>query len=209
MKKFLLLLFIFSNTKPMAQSSKPSLAGDWNLQGVMEVGSGFRFNTDHSFEFYFSYGALDRQAKGTWEQHGDSIILYNAKKPPQDFKLVQSKHTGSRQVTVKITAKNSMLLRNIYVGIKTPDTVYRDVSNQQGEVRFDKSKIEKLSLVHEFFPERYSVFDITDPEADYFEFTIEPWIADVAFDHVVLVFKDGVLTGTHPLLPQQEYTYTK
>jgi hypothetical protein len=76
-------------------------------------------------------------------------------------------------------------------------------------VRFDKSKIEKLSLVHEFFPERYSVFDITDPEADYFEFTIEPWIADVAFDHVVLVFKDGVLTGPHPLLPQQEYTYTK
>src|SRR5881275_521147 len=101
MNKLLVLVFNLSTLTVIAQSSTPAVEGAYYLQGVMEVGSGFKFNADHSFEFFYSYGALDRVAKGTWEQHGDSLILNNAPKPPKDFKLVQSKNTGSRQIIIQ------------------------------------------------------------------------------------------------------------
>jgi hypothetical protein len=42
----------------MAQTN--NITGVYNLRGVMEMASGFKLNNDSSFEFYFSYGALDR-----------------------------------------------------------------------------------------------------------------------------------------------------
>lgn len=206
MKRFL-FLFIIIHTKLMAQTTKPTVVGEYYLQGVMEVGSGFKFNADHSFEFFFSYGAMDREAKGTWEQHGDSIILNNAKKPPLDFKLVQSKKTNNGHITIQIKDQNEQLLRNVFARLNCADSIYEDESNKQGLIVFNKCKAQQLSLIHEFWPDRFSVFNMDD--ADYFEFTIEPWIVDVAFDHLVLIFQNGELTGAHPILPPKEYTYTK
>ncbi len=192
-----------------AQVDKPFAIGEYYLHGVMEVGSGFSFKTDHTFEFFFAYGALDRDGKGTWQQHGDSIILNSAKKPPQDYKLKQYKNTGSKMITIIVKDKNTMLLRNIYAEVKCADTTYRDQSDENGTFKFNKCKPEQIILVHEFFHERYSVFDVKDPAADYYEFTIEPWISEVAFQNVVLKFKDRQLTGPHPLLEEKNYTYIK
>ena len=207
MNKLLRLVFILSHATAVAQSSTPGVEGAYYLQGVMEVGSGFKFNADHSFEFFYSYGALDRVAKGTWEQHGDSLVLNNAPKPPQDFKLVQSKKTGSRQIIIQITNENTMLLSHVVAGLKCADTIYHEQSDKSGRIAFDKCAAQQLSLIHAFWPDRFSVFDASN--ADYFEFTIEPWIADVAFDHFVLTVKDAVLTGPHPLLEPNTYTYVK
>ena len=51
------------------------LAGDYQLDGVMETGSGLRLREDGSFEWYFSYGALDLGARGTWVRNGDIVEL--------------------------------------------------------------------------------------------------------------------------------------
>jgi hypothetical protein len=57
--------------------------------------------------------------------------------------------------------------------------------------------------------ERFSVFNVAGTDADYFEFTIEPWIADVDFDNIKLVLKEDNLTGPHPLLGTESFTYAK
>jgi len=207
MLRLTITLLIIIQTKLMAQSTQPSVVGEYYLRDVMEVGSGFKFNADHSFQFFFSYGAVDREAQGSWEQHGDSIILNNAKKPPLDFKLVQSKKTGNGHITIQIKDPNKNLLRHVFAQLACADSTYQAESNEQGVIVFDKCKAQQLSLIHEFWPDRFSVFTIHD--ADYFEFTIEPWIVDVAFDHLVLIFQNGALTGPHPILPPKEYTYTK
>jgi len=192
-----------------AQTKNQKAEGEYYLEGVMEVGSGFKRNPDHSFEFFYAYGALDREAKGTWIQHGDSIILNNAKKPPQDFRLVSSKKTGSKEITIKILGENKTILRNVYGAIQSGDSVYRSQSDDNGILHFEKCKIEKISLIHEFWPERFSVFTVDDGDKTYFEFSIESWIADVAFVNFVLVLKENALTGQHPLLEKKEYTYRK
>ena len=88
---FVSIILLLITIQMFAQTNNQGPEGEYYLEGVMEVGSGFKLNADKTFEFFYAYGALDRTAKGTWIQHGDSIIFNNAKKPPQDFKLVNSK----------------------------------------------------------------------------------------------------------------------
>jgi hypothetical protein len=187
----------------MGQVSAQRLQGEFYLRGVMEVSSGFKFNEDHTFEFFFAYGALDRIAKGSWMQYGDSIILNNSPKPSLDFKLLRAEKNGKKEITIKITGANQMVLRNIYGSVKYGDSVLQKRSDQKGTMTFEKHHIEKISLIHEFWPDRFSVFDVDDPAKDYFEFSIEPWIADVEFKNFVLILKDNLLVGSHPTLEKK------
>ena len=43
-----------------------SPVGEYHLTGVMETASGIRINQDSTFDFYFSYGAIDREGHGKW-----------------------------------------------------------------------------------------------------------------------------------------------
>jgi len=52
-----------------------ALAGEYHLDGVMETGSGLLLRTDGSFEWFFSYGALDLGANGRWTRTGNGIDL--------------------------------------------------------------------------------------------------------------------------------------
>jgi hypothetical protein len=209
MKLFFLFLLAITTTKMTAQTSTQKLQGEYYLHGVMEVGSGFKFNADNSFDFFFMYGALDRIARGTWKQNGDTIILNSAKKPPRDFKLIQSKKTDAKDIVIKIVDRNEVLLRNVYGSVKSGENVYRGATDQSGIMNFEKCKVEQISLIHEFWPDRFSIFDIDDADKNYFEFGIEPWIVDIQFDNFVLILKNDTLTGTHPILEKKQYTYNK
>jgi hypothetical protein len=52
-----------------------ALAGEYQLDGVMETGSGLLLRRDCSFEWYFSYGALDLGARGTWAGRDAAVEL--------------------------------------------------------------------------------------------------------------------------------------
>ena len=62
-----------------------ALAGEYSLGGVMETGSGLLLRSDGSFEWYFSYGALDLGARGTWTRNGDAVelLVVDMGYPPQ------------------------------------------------------------------------------------------------------------------------------
>ncbi len=60
-------------TPPAA--AEAALAGEYELGGVMETGSGLLLRGDGSFEWYFSYGALDLGARGKWTRKGDTVEL--------------------------------------------------------------------------------------------------------------------------------------
>ena len=71
---------------PGAEAAKPaSLAGDYHLEGVMETGSGLRLQDDGAFQWFFTYGALDLYAKGTWSRAGEGIdlVVTDMQFPPQ------------------------------------------------------------------------------------------------------------------------------
>ena len=62
-------------TEPVEPACPVALAGEYQLDGVMETGSGLLLRGDCSFEWFFSYGALDLAAKGRWKPAPGGIVL--------------------------------------------------------------------------------------------------------------------------------------
>jgi len=186
------------------------LVGEYYLTGVMEVGSGIRLNDDQTFDLFFSYGALDKSGKGTWSGKGNEITLESDPRPASDFKLVNSKHIGSRGTTIKVTDANTQILKYVvYIlsGKGYSDTVEAD---ENGTIHFNRSEWDSIGLVHEMFSDRVSYFNVSKNENNYFEFTIEPCIMNIYCNHLVLTVHDGYLEGEHPLLePGKTYRYEK
>jgi hypothetical protein len=60
---------------PVAAESQATLVGEYHLDGVMETGSGLRLNADGTFDWFFTYGALDLGARGKWERAGNGVDL--------------------------------------------------------------------------------------------------------------------------------------
>ena len=98
-----------------AQQKTNTAIGEYYLSGVMETASGFKLNPDSTFQFFFSYGALDRSGSGTWKQEGNNII-FNSKAGTNGFALVNSNTVNNDRLTIKITDANPFvpaLLLNI------------------------------------------------------------------------------------------------
>ena len=182
--------------------------GDYYLEGVREVGSGFRFNPDHTFEFFFSYGAIDRMATGTWEQKGNRLILNTPRKPATDFLLASSKQVSKKQVSIRVKDANPNILGYIYCRIETTDgTILEAYSNNEGIITFDLVPLKSISLMHELWADRLSEFKVEQPSQNEYEFTIGRWITDVAFVDLALQINETGFTGAHPLLQGNTFRY--
>ena len=62
-------------TTPSSDMGPAELAAEYQLDGVMETGSGLLLRADCSFEWYFSYGALDLGARGKWSSDDAGLEL--------------------------------------------------------------------------------------------------------------------------------------
>jgi hypothetical protein len=185
-----------------------TIPGEYYLRGVTEVGSGFLIKPDSTFEFFFSYGALDRTGSGKWIAKGNEIILNSKPRPLHDFALISSKLITNDFITIKITDNNELLQRYVYAKMKFADTAMEGMSNQEGAIKFPRKNMENLSLQFQFCPEKTSVFEL-DKEHNYFEFRFEPWIVEYFFNDYHLTMDGKDLKGKHPLLDEKEYRFVK
>ncbi len=87
-------------------------AGEYYLTGIMETASGFNLYEDHSFEFYFTYGALDRHAYGTWrEGENGTVILSTDYKDQSPFTIeLEENMKDNDHLVVGIPGFNKMLI---------------------------------------------------------------------------------------------------
>jgi hypothetical protein len=195
----------------LAQTPQTMQPGTYYLEGAREVASGFQFNADHTFGFYFVYGAVDRLGQGTWQRQGDSLILNGPRKPEKDFVLVQSKKVPGNRVTIQVKNPNEQVLTAIYCEIQTPDGPMqaRTRSEHKGRLTFDAPSVQSISLLHGYWPDRYSDFAVTDPAHNYFEFTIAPHVTDVEFRDLTLRITPHGLAGPHPLMDGNDREYVR
>ena len=190
-------------------AQQKDLAGEYYLRGVMETGSGFKLEADSTFQFFFSYGALDREGKGKWTVKDDHVIFNSAPRPGNDFALVSSKQTKDDSITIKIIDQSGYFLSHVYCLLRSGEKQAEAISNKEGIVSFPKQHIDSLTLIFEFCPERTSVFSIKEPTHNYFEFRFEPWMMEVFFIDYSLHIKGYDLEGAHPLLNGKSYDFIK
>jgi len=186
------------------------VTGVYNLRGVMEMASGFKLNKDSTFEFYFSYGALDRYGSGRWTTAGNKIIFNSKTYPGKDFKLVSSNHTNNNFITASIQDKNTMLLPFVYAFADSlKEGEYPNKADSHGMIKLTTSKADTLHLLFELVPERMSSFAVDTKTTNNFVFAFEPWAIEVFFKDFELELNDKDLTGKHPLINKDDCVYEK
>jgi len=200
------LFFVFTSLMLNLNAQK-NITGEYYLQGVMETASGFKLNGDSTFEFFFSYGALDRYGSGKWSMNKDSIILNSKPSPGKDFKLANSITSTNKFSIIKIEDSNTDLYRFVYCRVKTAteDSIFSFENDGNLVLPFAADSIEFLS---ELCPERSSVFAI-DKSPMIYTFNFQPWILEVFFNQTAFHFKDDYLEGKHPLLDDKVYRFEK
>ena len=75
-----------------------TLDGAYNLRGLQDMAAGFKFTPDGRFEFFYAYGAGDRNATGTYKVEGDTVHLKSDKEPGNDSK---SKSSANREKVIQ------------------------------------------------------------------------------------------------------------
>ncbi len=178
-------LLLLATTMPYLLSAQ-DLAGDYSLHGMREVASGLRLNADHTFEFFYTYGASDRHASGTWSQDSGTVVLQGSKKKGRDFILSKSAREGGLGKVIRITDKNTYLQQSVVCYAYTEEDTLFEESGIDGLVRFNADGIKRIELIHGVFPDEPTVIDCANDPSNYFEFTLNPSLGEVVFDRVAV-----------------------
>jgi hypothetical protein len=204
---FFLLLISFITSS--AQKNTP-MQGEYYLRGVMETASGFKLNPDSTFEFFFSYGALDRYGSGRWKQLNGNIIFDSRPQPGKDFALIKSEKVPGDITTIRIMDSNKMILQYVDAIVKYSNSSLEESADDEGIISIPKHSPDSIALLFRLCPDRFSNFHVTDKSHNYFEFKFEPWIAEVFFKDFKLKVEDkNKLSGKHPLLTDESYLFVK
>jgi len=206
---YLLLFFIFKYAIMQAQTTLSTPVGEYYLRGVMETACGFKLNEDSTFQFFFSYGALDRQGEGKWLVKGNDIIFNSKEKPAQDFAMLTPQAGEKDKITIQVKEANPMILKHIYCKIKGRTGEQEGMADDKGTIHFNAQPVETIELVFEFCSEKKSVFHVKDGAHHSFSFKPQPWLMEVFFQNFHLsLTKDG-LTGGHPFSNEKTFHYEK
>lgn len=208
--RLILLFHSIVFIKPLtAQTTTMNIPGVYYMHGVMETASVFELRPDSSFEFFFSQGALDRGGRGKWTvKEGQLILNSSSARPAKDYALVSSRKMPGTGTVIKMVDKNTMILSYSEITLVTPGGALQQRTDSRGEARFTKSQGTEIELLFRLCPDRSSVFTV-NKEHNYFEFRLEPWIAEVFFENFHLTLTEGKLSGQHPLLEGSNFRYEK
>lgn len=192
---YLLLFFISLTINLHAQKN---IEGEYVLEGVREIAAAFKLNSDSTFEFYFSYGALDRYGSGKWAIDKDNIIFTGKPSPGKDYKLVNTSATNRDFPVLKIEDKNTYLYRLVYCRLLSPqhDTIIP--FNDNGVLNLPYAA-DSIQLLSDLCPEKAPSFTLQSKPLTY-TFNFEPWIPEVFFNGNTFHYEDGFFEGSFPLL---------
>lgn len=184
-------------------------AGQYYLQDVPEITSGFKLDAGNGFQFFLSYGALDRYGSGKWQQSDDQLSFHSRQWPGKDFLLLGSKATGNNHITVRITDKNPNVLRYVAASLQRGERGSWQPADNNGLIYFPMQPVQDIFLISEFSPERSSYISVPDNTHNYFELRFEPWIMEYFFTDFRLTLTKKGLVGKHPMLVGDSYMYKR
>lgn len=159
-----------------------------------EMVSGFKFSADGTFQFFFSYGAVDRRATGTFSVEGDAIKLKSDKEAGKDFTVTSQSEQGDGYI-LKFSHPNPFLLNYIRCIFQADGKSTETVSDSRGEVRVDLRNCDSIYAQHLLYPDIATL--VKDPENgnNSFELALNPSLEQLSFRGIDLTIEsDGSLS---------------
>ena len=211
--KLNILLITLLNINCMSQKKSTdtqdkTLNGEYHFR-KMELVSGFKFTPDGKFEFYYSYGASDRNATGTYIIEGDTLKLKSDKEGGKDFAIdKQSKEPGN--ITIKVNSPNPYLASNVLCMCLVDDKEHEFVSDKNGLIETDLKSCDQIFIQHQLFPDAGTLIKDENNENNYFEVSLKPTLQQVSFKWIDFVIKGDTITcGPNYFLPFENIEFIK
>lgn len=186
--------------------------GEYYCEPHSEMASGFYIKSDSTFEFYFSYGALDRIGFGIWKKttttNGNELLILNsdpAKENP--LSVIKKRLKKADQTTLQLLEINPGLsVQFMAFGFIDSDTTY-SYFNQQGEAILEGIAYDSLHVFFEYCPDHL----LRIPSAkkhNYFELKCDQTLFEIFFRNFSLLISHDKLVGKHPVV-EGEFHYFK
>ncbi len=192
-----LLIQCQSTTKPNTKRKNMStLDGVYTLNGIHDMAAGFKFTPDGRFEFFYAYGAGDRNATGTYIIEGDTIKLKSDKEPGKDFNIDSQRKQG-KGFTIKVNDANKNYLSYISCLYFVGETQDMQQANNDGIIHLDLDVVDSLYIRHELALDIPTLIKDKTNDNNYFEVSLLPSLSQVSFKGIDLFIKEDTLT-CHP-----------
>ncbi|MBE7168974.1 MAG: hypothetical protein INR73_00190 [Williamsia sp.] len=169
--------------------TQPKIQGSYTFSR-QEMVAGFVFSADTTFEFFYSYGAVDRLASGTFSIKGDILTLQSSKEAGHDF-TVKSQSKGDEGYTVRIEDANKYLLRHIRCSFFIGKERYDEVTNEKGEIKVAFEHVDKIYVQHLLFPDIVTLVKDEQNPNKKFVLTLNPSLAQVSFKGIDFTIVDS------------------
>lgn len=190
MNSKLLFFALIISTTMQAQKFTP---GEYHLTGVREMASAFNFTKDGKFQFFLSYGAMDRNATGTYKIEGDTVKLFSDKEPGKDFDIVSQRKAGSGY-TIRIIDQNSILASNVRCLYFVDGEQFEEFADDDGVITLDVPECEKIYVQHALYADIASLIKDENNTNNVFELKLKPVLEQVSFKGVDFFIDGDTLT---------------
>lgn len=173
-----------------------TIPGEYYLTGVHEMGCGIKLNEDNTFEFFFSYGALDRHGYGTWSLDENNRVKLNSDYKNQiPFAIIKENHEDAEGIKIVFPNYNKILLNETTIKLYNNEVEEEQVANSSGAFIFKSEKADKFVVTCLFYFDNPATLIPADAKNNYFELTANQALPLVHFDGTLFTADGESLEG--------------
>lgn len=173
--------------------SQTKIQGEYAFRKT-EMVAGFNFSESGTFQFFFSYGAVDRSAAGTFTVEGNTVKLKSNKEAGKDFTVTaQSKEATG--YTISFNHINTYLLKNILCVFFVNGKEEHTVTGDNGKVDVDFAHCDSIYAKHLLFPDILTLIKDATNQNNRFVVSLNPSLEQLSFKGIDLTIEsDGSLS---------------
>lgn len=155
-----------------------------------EMAAGFNFAADGKFQFFFSYGAIDRSATGTFSVEGNTLKLKSDKIAGNDFKITKQSKQG-KGYSLSFEHPNTYLLKDIRCLFFVNGKKQEEYSDDQGKVNINLRHSDSIYVQHSLYPDIATLIKDNQNRNNTFTIALNPSLEQVSFKGIDFEIVDG------------------
>ena len=188
MKKINILIIILFSLLFINTMAQTGFQGKYYFQ-KQEMVAGINFTGDGRFEFFFSYGASDRSATGTYSVEGNTIKLKSDKTAGEDF-TIDKQHKEGKGFVIFCHAMNKNILPYMQCIVFNGEHKEYYSANNEGIIAIDIEHCDKIYMKNEIFPDIPTLIKDEKNDNNRFEVTLQPSVQQLSFKGIDFKIED-------------------
>lgn len=169
--------------------SQPKLEGTYFFRKT-ELVAGFHFSADGNFQFFFSYGAVDRNASGSFTVEDNTVKLKSDKEPGKDFTVVSESKEPAGYL-VQFNHPSSYLAEHVRCLFYTDDTVTEAFADRNGKLYVDLENCGSIYAQHLLYPDIVTLIKDVNNDNNRFTCSLNPSLEQLSFKGIDLTIEEN------------------